>query len=76
MLILHQPLWSDTQKLDAATVLVGVPKGGDGGGPFDMRNNIGDPYKASLKAIIVRSGSKIDAIQASDYHSIDVALVI
>ena len=41
-----------------------------------MRNNIDNPYKTSLKSIIVRSGSKIDAIQASDYDSIDIALAI
>ena len=53
--------WKEIQR--AAPVKLGDSAGGSGGYAFDMQVIIGDPPKVHLKAIKVRSGTKIDSIQ-------------
>ncbi|KIK50289.1 hypothetical protein GYMLUDRAFT_266206 [Collybiopsis luxurians FD-317 M1] len=66
-----EPVWSNTRILDARQVTVGDYKGGFvGDGHFDQLSKVSDPFKTALKAIIVRAGAEVDAIECI-FHAVD-----
>ena len=63
VLMLVQPIWSDTRNVAPLSVKVGSQQGGRGGQYFDMLNSVGNPLTTSLKSIVMRVGNEIDAIE-------------
>ncbi|KIK50325.1 hypothetical protein GYMLUDRAFT_266193 [Collybiopsis luxurians FD-317 M1] len=66
-----EPVWSNTHILDARHVTVGDYKGGFvGDGHFDQLSKVSDPFKTTLKAIIIRAAAEVDAIECI-FHTAD-----
>ncbi|KAI0197985.1 Jacalin-like lectin domain-containing protein [Astrocystis sublimbata] len=63
MLTALVPLWSNTRELEGEHLVVGPFQGGDGGDQFDMLTTVGNALPFTLKAIYIRSGIYVDAIE-------------